>query len=304
MKGITESVKKTVAARQSFKCANNQSDAWASSPTNYDCTLWQCRDGTFDEAGYEIDHIAEVSISGDNSVENLQALCPMCHRVKTKRFLQQKKLEKAVAKTADKTTGGAKATDKVGAKAKTAKKAGTKTKTAEKVGTKATEKVGAKTKTAKKVGTKTKTAKKEAAATKTTVPFMDMCTTYNLLAVTKLLNSSINMAAITYKDGKFIIPDGKDRNGYPLTGDILSPIPQFISHDARVLNTYQLNPAKLRHLIQDYIAVPRLTWEEDVGYVHCSIHIGKGNHVSYDGVDYVKLVDYINAHSTTHLIQV
>ena len=128
MKGITESVKKTIAARQSFKCANNQSDAWASSPTNYDCTLWQCRDGTFDEAGYEIDHIAEVSISGDNSVENLQALCPMCHRVKTKRFLQQKKLEKAVAKTTDKTTGGA--------KAKTAKKVGAKTKTAEKVGTK------------------------------------------------------------------------------------------------------------------------------------------------------------------------
>jgi len=292
MKGITESVKKTIAARQSFKCANNQSDAWASSPTNYDCTLWQCRDGTFDEAGYEIDHIAEVSISGDNSVENLQALCPMCHRVKTKRFLQQKKSEKAVAKTTDKTTGGAKATDKVGAKAKTAKKVGAKTKTAEKV--------GAKAKTAKKAGDKAKTAKKA----KTTVPFMDMCTTYNLLAVTKLLNSSINVAAITYKDGKFIIPDGKDRNGYPLTGDILSPIPQFISHDARVLNTYQLNPSKLRNLIQDYIAVPRLTWEEEVGYVHCSFGIGGGNHVSYDGVDYVKLVNYINAHSTTHLIQV
>ena len=296
MKGITESVKKTIAARQSFKCANNKSDPWASSPTTYDCPLWQCRDGTFDEAGYEIDHIAEVSISGDNSVENLQALCPMCHRVKTRRFLQKKKSEKAVAKTTDKSKGGAKTPDKAGAK--TSKKAGAKTTTA---GAK-TKTAGAKTKTTKKAPAKT--TRKEEANTKTTVPFMDMCTTYNLLAVTKLLNSSINMAAITYKDGKFIIPDGKDRNGFPLTGDILSPIPQFISHDARVLKTYQLNPSKLRNLIQDYIAVPQLTWEEEVGYVHCSIHIGGDHHVSYDGVDYVKLVDYINAHSTTHLIQV
>ena len=101
---VTESVKKTVAARQDFKCANSISPI--ASLTGYNCLLGQCRFGTFDEAGYEIDHIAEVSVTGDNSIENLQALCPMCHVVKTRRFMQQRKTEKAQEKAAAKAVGG------------------------------------------------------------------------------------------------------------------------------------------------------------------------------------------------------
>ena len=84
---ITESVKKSIAGKQNFKCKANIND--------YDCPLYfNGRDGTFDEAGYEIDHIEEFSIEGNEELNNLQALCPMCHRVKTKRFNQQKKKDK------------------------------------------------------------------------------------------------------------------------------------------------------------------------------------------------------------------
>jgi len=83
---VTESQKKSVAGKQNFKCKANI--------TEYNCPLYfNGRDGTFDEAGYEIDHIEEVSLENNNDLDNLQALCPMCHRVKTKRFNQQKKKE-------------------------------------------------------------------------------------------------------------------------------------------------------------------------------------------------------------------
>lgn len=81
---VTESQKKTVAGKQNFKCKGNVDD--------YECPLYfNKRDGMFDEAGYEIDHINELSKSNNNDIDNLQALCPMCHRVKTKRFNQIKK---------------------------------------------------------------------------------------------------------------------------------------------------------------------------------------------------------------------
>jgi 5-methylcytosine-specific restriction endonuclease McrA len=40
---------------------------------------------SFDEAGYDIDHITELRNGGSNDISNLQALCPTCHRVKTSR---------------------------------------------------------------------------------------------------------------------------------------------------------------------------------------------------------------------------
>ena len=84
---VTESQKKTIAGRQNYKCRGN---IWS-----YKCPLYfKSRDGTFDEAGYEIDHINELSVSNNNELGNLQALCPMCHRVKTNRFNQQKKKKK------------------------------------------------------------------------------------------------------------------------------------------------------------------------------------------------------------------
>ena len=88
-RNVTESQKKTVAARQNYKCANRNYI------TNYDCPLWSGpRLGLFDEAGYEIDHIQEHCLTQDDSLENLQALCVSCHRVKTRRFMQRKKTER------------------------------------------------------------------------------------------------------------------------------------------------------------------------------------------------------------------
>ena len=77
---VTESVKKSVAAKQRYKCATIP---------DFDCPLWKVGDGTFDESGYEIDHVHEHSMSHDDGPANLQALCLSCHRVKTKRFMQQ-----------------------------------------------------------------------------------------------------------------------------------------------------------------------------------------------------------------------
>ena len=87
---ISESIKKIVAAKQDYKCANFLG---SNIIPNYNCIYHKCRGGTFDEAGYEIDHIKEYSISKNNKLENLQALCIPCHRVKTIRFNQKKKIK-------------------------------------------------------------------------------------------------------------------------------------------------------------------------------------------------------------------
>ena len=87
-RNVSEAKKKTVAGRQFFKCANRPG-LLISGLENYKCPLWQLVEnnkGSFDESGYEIDHIVEHSISGNDKINNLQALCKMCHTVKTKRF--------------------------------------------------------------------------------------------------------------------------------------------------------------------------------------------------------------------------
>lgn len=71
---VTAAVKKRVAGKQRFTCAANVSD--------YTCPLGG---NPFDEAGYEIDHIVELCNGGTNDESNLQALCLMCHRVKSNR---------------------------------------------------------------------------------------------------------------------------------------------------------------------------------------------------------------------------
>ena len=89
----TEAQKRLVAGRQSFKCANN-SNVILKGIENYKCPLWLKSDsdnkGSFDQSGYELDHINELSVSGDNSLDNFQALCKSCHCVKTKNFLMKK----------------------------------------------------------------------------------------------------------------------------------------------------------------------------------------------------------------------
>lgn len=71
---VTAAMKKRVAGRQRFTCAGNIE--------GYKCPQ---NGSPFDEAGYEIDHIVELRDGGSNDESNLQALCLMCHRVKTTR---------------------------------------------------------------------------------------------------------------------------------------------------------------------------------------------------------------------------
>ena len=86
---ISAKVKEEVLIRQNYKCANNP-DQPALNLYDYKCLVWFCYDGTFDESGYDFDHIDEHCITIDNTILNIQALCPNCHRVKTKKFMNQK----------------------------------------------------------------------------------------------------------------------------------------------------------------------------------------------------------------------
>ncbi len=80
---LTESQKKKVASKQFYKCANKPGSKCVE---DYDCPFWKCQDGSFDESGYEIDHILEFCLGGSDELTNCQALCVNCHRVKTSRF--------------------------------------------------------------------------------------------------------------------------------------------------------------------------------------------------------------------------
>jgi len=71
---VTAAMKKQVAGRQRFMCAGNVPD--------YKCPL---SGSPFDESGFHIDHIKELRDDGSNALDNLQALCLMCHTVKTNR---------------------------------------------------------------------------------------------------------------------------------------------------------------------------------------------------------------------------
>ena len=51
--------------------------------------MWKNNNGFFDESGFEIDHVVEVTHGGTNDIDNLQLLCPCCHSVKTKRCSKQ-----------------------------------------------------------------------------------------------------------------------------------------------------------------------------------------------------------------------
>jgi hypothetical protein len=90
---LTEATKKQIAGKQRYKCANKPG-ANLERLGSYECLLWQHIDptlrGIFDESGYDIDHIEEFCKSGNDSTDNLQALCKTCHIVKTKNFMKQK----------------------------------------------------------------------------------------------------------------------------------------------------------------------------------------------------------------------
>lgn len=87
---LTESLKKKIAGKQFYKCANNP-HVVLKRLENYQCPLWKIDNinkGSFDESGYEIDHIIEFSDSGNDNESNLQALCVSCHKVKTKEYMR------------------------------------------------------------------------------------------------------------------------------------------------------------------------------------------------------------------------
>jgi hypothetical protein len=83
---VQESTKKLVAGNQLFKC-NNSPGSNLYRLEKYKCPSWSSeKKGSFDGAGYEIDHINEWSVSKNDNIDNLQALCPQCHSFKTRKF--------------------------------------------------------------------------------------------------------------------------------------------------------------------------------------------------------------------------
>ena len=76
-KGIKETVKKEICFRQSYKC--------------FKCEMLL-------PPSFQIDHIIPWTLSNDDSEENLQALCPNCHSLKTQkeslRIIQYKRIVK------------------------------------------------------------------------------------------------------------------------------------------------------------------------------------------------------------------
>jgi hypothetical protein len=88
---ITKFTKKIILQMQDYKCANSISKP-SINLSDYECLLWKYRDGKFDLAGYEFDHIDEYCHSRNSDISNIQALCPNCHAVKTRKFLKNKKL--------------------------------------------------------------------------------------------------------------------------------------------------------------------------------------------------------------------
>jgi hypothetical protein len=61
-RSVSESKKKYIAAQQGWKCR-------------------ECSEVL--PATYEVDHIVRLQNGGSNEIDNLQALCPSCHRSKT-----------------------------------------------------------------------------------------------------------------------------------------------------------------------------------------------------------------------------
>ena len=84
---LTDAQKKHIAAKQFHRCANSNT-IQLKGIEEYNCPLWNKTEnqGLFDLSGYDIDHIIEHCLTGDDSESNLQALCISCHRVKTKSF--------------------------------------------------------------------------------------------------------------------------------------------------------------------------------------------------------------------------
>jgi hypothetical protein len=80
-----------------FKCCANRPDSrdpsfyyinQSSERIKYMCPLF-FKESTFDESGYQADHIVELAAGGSNDISNFQLLCPCCHSFKTKLYTRQ-----------------------------------------------------------------------------------------------------------------------------------------------------------------------------------------------------------------------
>jgi hypothetical protein len=87
---IPEATKLQVLERQKNRCNNNPIKP-ALNLNDYHCPIWQLYGGEFDQAGWQFDHIDELAMTHNNDASNIQALCPSCHAVKTKRFMENKR---------------------------------------------------------------------------------------------------------------------------------------------------------------------------------------------------------------------
>jgi len=98
-RSVSESLKKSIAGRQNYKCANKPGSQLRGLE-KFECPLWNKKNdpGIFDESGYEIDHIVEFSQCHNDDEENLQALCRNCHVVKTTRFMRKVRNQKNINK--------------------------------------------------------------------------------------------------------------------------------------------------------------------------------------------------------------
>lgn len=88
---ISDSTKKQVLGRQQYRCANAPGSTLHKQLNGYTCPRWHQHGGSFDESGYQVDHIVEECLSGSsNDPSNLQALCLSCHGVKTDLFARSR----------------------------------------------------------------------------------------------------------------------------------------------------------------------------------------------------------------------
>jgi hypothetical protein len=96
-KKLSKATKNMIAGKQRYRCANKPG-IQLKGLADYECPLWKNKNidlrGCFNEAGYVIDHIYGYSTPKHGDENNLQALCPMCHSVKTKRFLMNQNADR------------------------------------------------------------------------------------------------------------------------------------------------------------------------------------------------------------------
>ena len=71
---ITPKIKKYILDKQNYKCANNPHNS-SINLGDYKCPFWIYNNGIVDESDFDIDHIEEFSLTHNNELDNLQALC-------------------------------------------------------------------------------------------------------------------------------------------------------------------------------------------------------------------------------------